>query len=892
MHSQFTLDAQRRIQSLRREFSEDASVVYALRAFYAGSAEVDRGEFGTFCMTLLDRYGSITSLQHLPYVPVAQRVIHEQAVTQELMVTQNEMSGYVVTESNAAGEFVKAGERSDYYPVYFIEPLDMRRELLGYDWGSVPAARAAIMRAAKTGQVVTSGRVTLQHRPEGAAGVLVVGPIYRNGTSVETEADRMANFEGVVVGAYSAFDVLRDALALLPAAGVDMQIMDETDRSNPERLYVYASSMRIKPFVPMENPSAEVGLGMNHVDSVEMMGRRWVVYCTPSDLYEKSRRTWIPVGTLISGLLVTTILIIHLISSTERTARIEKMVGERTSELQTANEEMERQIADRRIAQQSLRDSEALYHSLVEYVPMNIFRKDREGRFTFCNKRFCEAVGKTEEELHGKTDMDLFPVELAEKYQLDDQEVLDTGEIFSDVEQYQDAQGRTRHNEVLKTAIRDSDHQIVGTQGIFWDVTERHQAEEQLQKTAAELALANQQLAHINDRLEKEVEEHERTEAALRDSEQRLQAILDNTSALIYLKTLDGRYELVNREFSRVLGLPFREIIGKTAGDLFSEEEAGQIQANDAEVIRTGELMECEEVTFHEETPSTYISIKFPLRQPDGEMYAIAGISTDITDRKQSEQEIKNFAEALKKSNEELEQFAYVASHDLQEPLRMVASYVQLLQRRYSEKLDEQANEFIHFAVDGAKRMQTLIQDLLEYSRVSTRGGAFVEVDCEKVLQDTMRNLTKAVEGSGADVSVGTMPRKLVGDATQLAQLFQNLIGNAIKFFDPDRSPKISVTSERVDGCWRFSVADNGIGIDPKYADRIFVIFKRLNSREHYEGTGIGLAVCKRIVDRHGGRIWFDSEPGKGTTFHFEIPDKELIHDESDEPSRSPGNAD
>ncbi len=218
----------------------------------------------------------------------------------------------------------------------------------------------------------------------------------------------------------------------------------------------------------------------------------------------------------------------------------------------------------------------------------------------------------------------------------------------------------------------------------------------------------------------------------------------------------------------------------------------------------------------------------------------------------------------------------------------MVASYTQLLQRRYQDKLDADANEFIRYAVDGARRMQTLINDLLAYSRVGTRGKPFKKTDCEAVLQAALSNLQIAIRESGAEVTHDPLPT-VMGDVTQLIQLFQNLVGNAIKFHGQDL-PRVHIGVERIveptgEDCWKFSVRDNGIGIEPQFFDRIFAIFQRLHSRDEYPGTGIGLAVCKKIIERHGGRIWVESTQGQGTTFFFTIPAGQPPEPEASEPS-------
>lgn len=223
----------------------------------------------------------------------------------------------------------------------------------------------------------------------------------------------------------------------------------------------------------------------------------------------------------------------------------------------------------------------------------------------------------------------------------------------------------------------------------------------------------------------------------------------------------------------------------------------------------------------------------------------------------------------LARSNAELEQFAYVASHDLQEPLRMVASYVGLLERRYRGQLDSDADDFIAFAVDGARRMQALLNGLLDLSRVGTRGRELEPTESETAMRDALINLEQAIGEAGADVSNDPLPTVL-GDRVQLTQLFQNLVSNAVKFNTSER-PRVAVTANRTGTLWEFAVADNGIGIDPAHFDRIFQVFQRLHTRDTFEGTGIGLSVCRKIVERHGGTIWPESVKGQGTTFRFTL---------------------
>jgi PAS domain S-box-containing protein len=398
-----------------------------------------------------------------------------------------------------------------------------------------------------------------------------------------------------------------------------------------------------------------------------------------------------------------------------------------------------------------------------------------------------------------------------------------------------------------------------------------HQENEELaariQQRTAELEMANQGL-------QREITERKLAEQSLRESEQRLQSVLDNSSAVIYLKDLKGRYQLVNCCFESVFGIRREQLYGQTDYDVFPKATADVFRANDELVIQSGEIIQCEEVTTHGDAPHTYVSIKFPLRDIHNQVYAVAGISTDITDRKRDEENIRQYAAELERSNSQLQQFAHIAAHDLREPLRRVGSFCGLLKRHYHKQFGEEADKWIDSAVDGVRQLQEILKDLLIYSQVDNPGIRFEPTDCGLVYQQVLETLRPAIDQSRATVTCDPLPI-IVASRLQLAQLFENLIGNAIKFRG-ERPPVVHVSAERSAEQCIFSVRDNGIGIKTEFHERIFDICKRLNLHDEYPGTGMGLAICRRIVHRHCGQIWVESEPSKGSTFYFTIANRLL----------------
>jgi PAS domain S-box-containing protein len=509
---------------------------------------------------------------------------------------------------------------------------------------------------------------------------------------------------------------------------------------------------------------------------------------------------------------------------------LEERVAERTAQLETA-------ISRLRSSEQTLRESEERYRAVIEQAAEGIVLVDAGDKSVLeTNLEFQRLFGYTSEEAAGLTIYDLVAHD-RESVDRNVELILEEGNRIVGERRYRCKDGSLVDVIVSGSATSYGGRRVISL--IIRDITERKLVEE-----------------------------------TLKESEERFRLLVEGVQDYaIFMLDVEGRVATWNVGAERAKGYKADEIIGEhfsrfyTSEDIerrHPEEELRVAAAAEGRYEDEGWRVRKDGSCFWANVVITAV------RDAAGELRGFSKVTRDITERKRAEEELEARARKLEKSNAELEQFAYVASHDLQEPLRMVSSYTQLLARRYRGQLDETADEFIGYAVDGASRMQVLIKDLLTYSRVGTRDKELVPTNLTVVFDAAESNLRTAIEESGATVTSDQLPT-VMGNDVQLTQLFQNLIANAIKFRD-EEPPEVHVGAERRDGNWLFSVRDNGIGLDPQYADRIFVIFQRLHDRTAYSGTGIGLAVCKKIVEQHGGRIWVESKPEGGSTFYFTLP--------------------
>ena len=493
-------------------------------------------------------------------------------------------------------------------------------------------------------------------------------------------------------------------------------------------------------------------------------------------------------------------------------------------------------------------DQLRLLACIVESSDDAIISKDKDGVVLSWNNGAERLYGYSAQEMVGQSFSRLVPPGLLNEFPRI-MNAIERGELIDHYETERVRKdGRRISVSLTVSPLRDEEGRIRGASAIARDITGR--------KTANE---------------------------ALRHSALYNRALIEASPDPLVMIAADGTITDVNHATERATGCSRAELIGADFCDYFTDPE--KAREGYRRVFRDG-LVEDYELSIQNRggkaIPVMYSATVY--RDESGNVAGVFAAVRDITQRKHAEQAVQaerqrlyNAMEALarqradlERSNSELQQFAYVASHDLQEPLRAVASFTKLLADRYRGRLDRDADDFIDFAVDGAKRAQNLINDLLEYSRVNTRGAPFAPVPCESVFEQVMADLSALRRENQATITHDPLP-VVDADEIQLGQLFRNLISNALKFHGPE-PPRVHVSAAQLPGYWQFSVRDNGIGIDPQFAEVIFAVFQRLHTSAEYPGTGIGLAIAKKIVERHKGRIWVESAPGQGATFYFTIP--------------------
>lgn len=932
---QFFIHAADIRDAITRNLDTHIEIMRGASGLFLASGQVTRPEWKKYieALHLAERFPSLQGIGFIRYVPKAEKEKFESSVRRN---TSLEPAGY----PNFA--IFPAGERDAYYPVEFFEPMQPNVKVIGLDHGAYPPGREALETARDTGQPTISDRlvsvVDRGHKPR----FLMVLPVYRNNMPHATVAERRSALLGFVYARHSVAEFLTNLIGQSLLQELYFEIFDGgpqgSSRREPELAHLlYDADVADIPealrpdFYPRFSTTSRIETG----------GRSWILYLGSRPGFLGGAHDTVSRLILVGGsLLSLSIFLIVLILSSQR---------------QRVMEELRRQ--------------KALMRQVIDADPNAIFVKDGAGNFVLANQAIAEQLGLTAAEMVGRNQMEVTPSrDEAEAFLRSDREVIETRRESVLDEQVTLNSGEKRWFLTVKRPLPQPDGRV-HVLGVALDITERK---------AAEMALIW--------------------------SEQRFRSILDNSTALIYLKDPEGRYLLINRQFEKVFHTSNAEMAGKTDHEFFSQEFADKFVENDRQVLAGGEALEFEEPVRRDGELHTYISVKFPLFDASGAPYALCGISSDITEflrlereaadargnrlsrsliqavgegmigvdrshhvtfmnpkaeellgvheaealgasvievihcqtasgrpvdeetcplddvidsgtafrtddwlllrqgsqslpiamviapmaendrisgavlsfqdvsaRKQAEGELKRHVAELARANAELDEFSYVASHDLQEPLRKLTAFSDWLVRDLGQDLPPQAAKDLGFITDAASRMQALVQDLLALSRTGKTSMVREPVRLDEAVDRAVDALSLRIRETGATISRDPLP-EVWGDSALLTQLYQNLLGNALKFLTAGKPPQIHLTAQKQGEEWVLGVQDNGIGIKPEYAEQIFQPFKRLHGRGKYEGSGIGLAVCRKVMERHHGRIWVESEEGQGAHFKFALP--------------------
>lgn len=801
-------------EAIQRRLRTYHQVLRSGAAFVSASGEVSRGEWRAYFerLRLEENYPGLQGFGFSIYLEPEEVPAFEQKVRAE---------GY--------GDFQvwPEGDREVYTSILYLEPFDWRNQrAFGFDMYSEPVRREAMARARDQGRAAVSGRVTLVQETgeQVQPGFLMYLPVYEYGLRPETLEARRRQLIGFVYSPFRMRDLMQGILGR-DVPDLLLKIYDGTNMDPQSLLYSSDES------VPEHSPA------FRSTTTLDLYGHRWTLQILSQPRMEQDLldqdQSWL---VLIGGSLIS-LLLFGILWSMATSHRRALMLAHTMTE--------------------AFQRSEAKYSSLAQAATDAIVITDRSGRIVSWNRGASKMFGYAEQDVLGQPWTLILPPRLRKQYWRELAAVAtEAAPNLLDHVLALTAQRQTGEEFPIELALaRWGTGDDVSVSGIIRDVTERT-----------------------------------RVEQALRLSEARFRTTFEHAAIGIVVSDKHDNIVEVNPAFARLLGYSPAELLGRAAQQYVHPEDAIAGERLLAILAQEGRREFKQQERYRRwDGNILWASLTASLvRDEDGEPLLLVRMIEDITDLKAAEAALarsykelerrveertaalKEQTRELERSNAELEQFAYIASHDLQEPLRSVSAFAQLLERRHGQALGEEGKQFIHFIVDGTGRMRQLIVDLLTFSRVGSPQKQFEVVSAEEVLRDALGNLSGAIEERGASVSADPLP-SVWGNESDLVQLFQNLIGNGIKFNRSD-IPQVHVHAREQDDQWLFAVSDNGIGVAPDARERIFNIFQRGVRADEYSGTGVGLAICRKVVEHHGGRIWLESEPGRGTVFYFTLP--------------------
>ncbi len=952
------VEAQLFVSKIEELMQSNLQHLNSIKAFYAASDYVTRDEFRMFTRVILKGNSSVKALEWIPYVPA------EEVDTYEQLARDYGFEFFTITEKATSGELVPAANRSQYFPVFYVEPLKGNELALGYDLGSHPDRRGSLQSAVDSGELTATDTVTLIQ--EQIKGFLVFNPVYKVGASIQTPEERRENLIGFIAGVYGVEEMINLCLKFIDQKAFSLFVFDSAEADEENLIYAtgeYSSSRQLDDYF--------------HTSKISVAGRVWTIALSTDSIGPKVLPLQ-SVLTLLLGGLLTSIASSLVYVSARKSYISEQAIHKRTWELENINVERK---AEQQKLETLLAESEETKSALLNV--MDDLDVERE-KLTYIQQRLILAA---EAGQVGIWDWDVVENNLIwdeRMYQL----YGISGETFKGAYEAWEAGVHPDDLEHVRQGIQDALNGIADFDTEFRVVWPEDRSIHLIRAKAIVIRDADGKAVRMIGTNWDTTQE--------REMSRETQMILDNVPAYIFYKDYNNKILRLNQSSADVMGLPVNQIEGHQTEEFYDPGMAAKYLADDREVFesRKPKLGIVEELILKDGTRGWMKTDKIPIADDDGQFNKILVVATDITALKRAEEDLANsqrrldlavkgggvgiwdwedvrtgdlwwservyeilgfdrdeidptiekfqelifaddrkrvmekFEAALKsdvaydckfrmmtknsthrwcqaqgevirnaanepirmtgtivdihdqelarqdleRSNTELEQFAYVASHDLQEPVRKIIGFTQLFEDKYEGAVDAEGQSYIKYIVDGANRMQTLIQDLLQYSRTGQQELHLERVNVADVAREAIFDLQDIIEKLDAEVHIGELPDIAI-HRSMIRQLFQNLIGNSLKYHG-DGKPRIEVEAQKNGRAWIFSIHDNGIGVDVEFAEQIFKIFQRLHGRTEYSGTGIGLALCRRIIEKHGGHIWLDceNESKVGATFKFTLP--------------------
>jgi PAS domain S-box-containing protein len=834
LHSEFLRRTENISLNLRNTIDSYIEVLYTVQDLFAANPTINRDQFKKFVVRSINRNPGIHAISFNQYIRGDQRKEYEN------LISKTEHPGFHILDLDTNNNsLIPSPAQDNYVFVRYIEPFETNRLALGANVVSDPIRSIAMERALRLNAPVATAPLYLVQEPTNRDGILILLPIFTNVDTIGLD-QRKSNLKGFVAGVFVVTDIVRQCTKSFDMAGIDVQVLDQSV-ADP----IYTSSAPIATEVVTTSSAKPSDIVFQVSQPFDLAGRPFLIKYSVTQDYQAAHRTWQAWTLLASGLLLTGLLEAILLMITGRTAEVESLVTKRTDELKQSNEALqshvaalelaeatvrlkaeilEKEIKERQRVEEELILSEKRFRMLTSNAPVGIFQTDSEGNCIYVNERWIELTGLTEKEALGQGWVKALHPEDKESIFNDWYYAAANQLEFSREYRYLKPDGTINWVHGNAISLRDKAGLVTSFLGTVVDMTDRIrlQALLEAEKQILEMIALKEPLLDTLGRIASTVEDFVNGCHC---------SILVEYNLLLH-QFIEPDTELMHHHWSKT------------------------IQSQNGENLAT--LI----VQFNQE----HILIDDLMRIVD----RLSHLAVIAIERSRSEEELYESNENLKRYNAELEQLAYVASHDLQEPLRMVSIYTELMRDDLRGELDQSTDEYMAYVIDGAVRIQMMVKDLLAYSTVDRGSGQLQAVDCSAMIDAVLANFRESIDQCHAIVRKGTLP-VVEGYPSQLFQLFYNLISNSLTYKGTNLLT-IDITANERDSDWLFSFKDNGIGIDPAYSKRIFQIFQRLHGKSEYPGMGLGLALCKKIVEWHGGKIWVESQVGDGANFLFNLP--------------------